>query len=292
MKKYLSLPVTAIGAGVVLLNISVSAQLTGDLGDKVFGGHTNYSATMSIKTLNTKGKPVLGITEHMTQWEGKARMETTAFEMFDPARGYQVQWKDGQIASFNFTGAWDKKNLDASVRKELLLGFATPGTFGAEFLGAAAGDMEERKFASRLQQIVCIQIARPDRQLTYTVYPGINGYIENPSPNKKSEPNSNIAMEAVGNETVDGHPCQEKLVTVAEPGGHKTKVKIWYAADMDNFPIQVDVSSKEANVVIQIKDVQLENPDPKVFELPEKCVRYKDVKAVLKAITHHAKDSK
>jgi hypothetical protein len=79
------------------------------------------------------------------------------------------------------------------------------------------------------------------------------------------------------------------LLTYTPPNEDELKIQIWSATDMDNFPIQIKFFTKQLVAVTQSRDVQFENPDPKLFELPDKCVRYENFKEVLKRITDNTK---
>jgi hypothetical protein len=61
---------------------------------------------------------------------------------------------------------------------------------------------------------------------------------------------------------------------------------VWYAADMNNFPIRIQMPAEEGSTVIMtFKDIKLARPDAKQFEAPAGLTRYTSGEALVDAMT-------
>src|ERR1041385_6673909 len=69
-----------------------------------------------------------------------------------------------------------------------------------------------------------VMISRPDKKLTYQVYPGMTAYVESPLEDPDAtKPESAFKIETteLGKETLDGHPCVKNKVVVTDDEGKK-----------------------------------------------------------------------
>ncbi|MGH9481887.1 MAG: DUF4412 domain-containing protein [Terriglobales bacterium] len=93
----------------------------------------------------------------------------------------------------------------------------------------------------------------------------------------QSQPNpfaaqGQVETKSLGNETVDGHACQVEQITVTPAGGGPAQVmKAWLAADLQNFPVRVEMQSARGPMQINYKDVSLAEPDATLFAEPSGC---------------------
>ena len=83
--------------------------------------------------------------------------------------------------------------------------------------------------------------------------------------------NAAVERSPAGTETVDGHLCKVENVTVTPSGGQRSKMKVWEAEDLKGFPIKIEVQSSHGPMVMQYKDVNLNDPDASLFVHPENC---------------------
>ena len=73
-------------------------------------------------------------------------------------------------------------------------------------------------------------------------------------------------------ETIDGHSCKIGTASLTPKDMHLTmKMKIWYAEDLQGFPVKVEVAHPAHTITVSYKDVSVEPPDAKLFTLPAKC---------------------
>lgn len=119
-------------------------------------------------------------------------------------------------------------------------------------------------------------IIRPDKKVSYLVYPGLNSYVQMPITEADSQAmkEAKINITEIGKETIDGHPCVKNKVLVTDDKGKTQEATVWNATDMKNFPIQMQMKEKESTVVMKYKNVQFAKPDAKKFEAPAGMTKY------------------
>jgi Domain of unknown function (DUF4412) len=128
-------------------------------------------------------------------------------------------------------------------------------------------------------------ITRPDRKLTWSVFPRAKAYAETPMP--KEEISAQAASYKFdktpeGRETVDGHDCAKSKITLTTPKGEKTEVTIWSAADLRSFPIQMRMAiDADSTMIIKFRDLKLAPPDDNQFEVPGPLTKYDSPEALL-----------
>lgn len=117
-----------------------------------------------------------------------------------------------------------------------------------------------------------ISIIRPDKKVSYTIYPALKAYLEQPLSNPGKEPK--ITTTPLGKETVDGHACTKSKIVMTDENGKREEATIWNATDLKNFPVQMQMQEQGAMVVMSFKDVQFAKPDAKQFEPPTGFARH------------------
>jgi hypothetical protein len=114
-------------------------------------------------------------------------------------------------------------------------------------------------------------IMRPDKASTCVVYPKLQAYTEVPMPPDELadfRKRLDVSKASLGKETVAGHPCQKAKVVVLGDKGQRHEAVVWYASDLKDFPVQIQMDQKEASVVMTCRNIRLAPPDPKLFEPP------------------------
>ena len=95
-------------------------------------------------------------------------------------------------------------------------------------------------------------------------------------------------------ETVDGHPTKIENYTVTKVDGGQlvAKVKMWEAEDLKGFPLRMEINPPATKITnLYYSNVSLDPPDPKLFQLPAKCMRAKEA-IVLKPAPSGSKTAK
>ncbi len=134
-----------------------------------------------------------------------------------------------------------------------------------------------------------IFISRPDKKSVLSIFPRAKSYLEVAMTKDEAlAANKTYIINKVplGKETIDGHPCEKDNVTLTGDKGDKLETMVWYAADMKDFPIQIQMPAGEGTVAIMtFKDVKLTRPDAKQFEAPAGLTRYTSGEALVNAMT-------
>jgi hypothetical protein len=116
-----------------------------------------------------------------------------------------------------------------------------------------------------------ISILRPDKQTSYIIYPGVQSYMSVPLAKGEAEAfEKGLKMEktALGKETLDGHACVKNKVTIRNDKGAVLEAITWNAADLKDFPLQIEMKEKENTVRMHFSQVSLTKPDARQFEVP------------------------
>jgi uncharacterized protein DUF4412 len=132
-------------------------------------------------------------------------------------------------------------------------------------------------------------IARPDKKLTWSIYPHAKSYVEIPMTKEEVAAQSahyQFDKSTLGRDTVDGHDCQKVKVTLTDPKGDRTEATVWTAADLRSFPIQIEMPvDAQKTMIITFRDVKLGAPDDGLFEAPGSLTKYDSGEALLSART-------
>jgi hypothetical protein len=129
-----------------------------------------------------------------------------------------------------------------------------------------------------------VAISRPDKKMTYVVYPGLQSYAEVAMSEKEAAAASKeFKMEtaSLGKETVDGHPCVKNKVTMTDDKGEKRDALVWNASDLKDFPVQMQMTEEGNTILMKFKDVKLEKPEAKMFEAPADLTKYTNLQTMV-----------
>lgn len=116
-----------------------------------------------------------------------------------------------------------------------------------------------------------ISLVRPDKKLTYMIYPALKAYVESPLPAADltaAAATVKIEKTELGKETVDGHPCVKSRFSFEASKGVKKDGTVWEATDMDQFPIQTEFSEAGETVTTLFQNIQTSKPAASLFEPP------------------------
>ena len=125
-----------------------------------------------------------------------------------------------------------------------------------------------------------VSIVRPDKKLTIFIYPSLQSYAEVPMSREDAatlEKQYTVDSKKVGDETVDGHPCEKNKLTATADSGQKFEALVWNAKDLKKFPIQMQMMQQDATVIMHFTNVQLTRPDATQFDAPQGFTKYPTV---------------
>ncbi|MDB6110829.1 MAG: hypothetical protein JWR69_2579 [Pedosphaera sp.] len=132
-----------------------------------------------------------------------------------------------------------------------------------------------------------VTIIRPDKKATLLIYPSLKSYAEIAmSSEEAAEANKNFKIEKtkLGKETIDGHACDKSKVVLTDDKGQKQTAIAWNAADLRDFPVQLQMTEQDNTVVMKFKEIKLGRPDAKQFEAPAGLTRYDSAEKLMKAV--------
>jgi len=113
-------------------------------------------------------------------------------------------------------------------------------------------------------------VIRPDKRATYIIYPGAKSYSTLPLSAADAEiANQKLEKKPLGKETIDGHACVKNQTTVkSSKGAVLLQATTWNAADMKDFPIQIELKESGNITIMHFLNVKLVSPDPRLFDIP------------------------
>jgi hypothetical protein len=116
-----------------------------------------------------------------------------------------------------------------------------------------------------------ISVFRPDKKATYVMYPGIQSYANIPFTKGEaavSETSLKLEKNALGNETIAGHACVKNKAVVKNGQAPVFEAVTWNAADLKDFPLQIEIKDKQSTVRMLFTQVRFTKPDAKQFDPP------------------------
>lgn len=128
-----------------------------------------------------------------------------------------------------------------------------------------------------------IMISRPDKNVSYMIYPGLEAYVENPLTEGASQSPEDFKVETteLGKETVDGHPTVKMKAVVTDKEGNKHESTIWSATDLKKFPVKIETSQEGMASTMLFKNVKLSKPETSQFDPPSGMKKYDNMMALM-----------
>jgi hypothetical protein len=119
-------------------------------------------------------------------------------------------------------------------------------------MGYSVMDMGQHTMYMVMAQGMCIQMAPHAQQDPFTQ----QGSVE---------------RTPAGTDTVDGHACKVENVTITGKNGTVTKMKVWEAEDLQEFPVKVQVETGRGPTTVIYKDISFDAPAASLFTPPDNC---------------------
>jgi len=193
------------------------------------------------------------------------------FPSFTSKSDVRLQEKPGRTTT---TLTMDFGMLDGKVRMELDMGSVRSAQIPAQTLASLK--------AAGLTKVVTVLL--PERRQALVIYPGAGSYAEIPmAPDEAADMHKKFRIEKnrVGKETVGGYACEKTKVVLRSDTGEKHEALVWYAADLNDFPVRIQIDQSDATVVMDFREVKLARLDSKQFEAPAGFVRYDNAEALM-----------
>jgi len=196
------------------------------------------------------------------------------FPAFTSRAEVRLQDKPGRATT---TLAMDFAMLDGKVRMDLDMDSVKSSQVAPEMLASLK--------AAGLSKLVTVM--RPDRTNVLLIYPNAKSFAEIPMAKEEAADAAKrfrIEKTKVGKETIDGHACEKTKVILRSDAGDKQEALVWYATDLRNFPLRVELDQPEATVQMNYRDVKLAQVDGRQFEAPSGFARYANVETLMQSV--------
>ena len=189
----------------------------------------------------------------------------------------------------NFSAEIEGSSNDPQAQGMLMVGklCVASGMARAEFTFAVAkgGDQTMIAQMKAMGMDRMVSIVRPDRKMTYLLYPGLNSYVEMPDQESAAQdakkPGDSIKITEVGKETVDGHSCIKNKITITMDDGTTSDSLVWNATDLHNFPVRIQSTDGGVTMTMNFRNVSFNKPDSSLFELPAGFTRYENMQTMM-----------
>lgn len=132
-----------------------------------------------------------------------------------------------------------------------------------------------------------VMLSRLDQKLAYMIYPGLQAYLENAldATELNGAPSDyQLALTALGEETLDGHACVKNQAVITDKDGQKHNAIVWNATDLKNFPIRIQQSEDGQAVTLHFRDVKLAKPEADQFQPPAGFKRYDNMMGLIQQV--------
>ncbi len=154
-------------------------------------------------------------------------------------------------------------------------------------ISQAKGPSIKPEMAAQLQMMGMSEmtaISRPDKKLSYLVYPGLKSYAEMPMTEAEAgtdDSKMKVDVKADGSESVDGQDCLRNKVTVTDADGKAREFTVWNAKGLKKFPVKVETIEGGRATKMLFKAVKFDKPDAAKFDAPKDYERYTDMQAMM-----------
>jgi hypothetical protein len=184
-----------------------------------------------------------------------------------------------------FTARVETRVLDQSQNQLVRMPMEFASLDGKVRLGIDLSQVQSKEFTpstlASLKQAGMdrfVSVFRPDKKLTYLIYPGVQSYqelVQSKGETEAAEKGLKLEKTGLGKDTLDGHPCLKNKVGVKSAKGPVLEAVTWNATDLKDFPIQIEMKEKDNTVRMHFTDVRFVKPDAKQFEVPAAYGRMK-----------------
>jgi hypothetical protein len=125
-------------------------------------------------------------------------------------------------------------------------------------------------------------VVRPDKKAIYIIYPGAQSYASMPLAAEDAQiASQKLEKKPLGRETIDGHACVKNFSTVKSPkGAVLLQAVTWNAADLKDFPVQIQTQENGNTTLMHFQQVSLAKPAASLFEPPGGYRQFSDPQAL------------
>jgi hypothetical protein len=132
-----------------------------------------------------------------------------------------------------------------------------------------------------------VVISRPDKKVSYQIYPGMQAYVETALPDQEATaPASDFKVDVteLGKETVEGHECVKNKAVVTDKDGTKHESFVWNATDLKKFPIKIEQTQDGHKTTMLFSAVSLSKPAASLFDPPSDATKYESMQSMMQQV--------
>jgi hypothetical protein len=131
-----------------------------------------------------------------------------------------------------------------------------------------------------------ITVVRPDRKSALIIYPSLRGYVEAPMAAEEAAAwarNYRVQKTRLGKEAIESRMCERSKVIVTSDDGERHDAMVWYAADLKNFPVQIQMNQPDATVTFRFREIRQVHPDAAQFEAPAGFAKHDNLEKLVRS---------
>ncbi|HEU5072178.1 MAG TPA: hypothetical protein VFV96_17375 [Verrucomicrobiae bacterium] len=132
-----------------------------------------------------------------------------------------------------------------------------------------------------------VTLVRPDKKESYLLYPAFKACVVAPLGDDDLavlQRPAKIERTPLGQEKLDGHHCVKTKVVLTAPDGQRFEATTWNAADLKDFPLQIETHDGTNRVILHFWRVKFERAEPALFDLPAGTEKFDDARALSQAV--------
>jgi len=125
-----------------------------------------------------------------------------------------------------------------------------------------------------------VVISRPDKKVTYVIFPALKSYVENPTVDAGV---ADLKMETteLGKETVAGRACVKQKAVVTDKEGKMHEATLWKAADVKDLPVKIEQTEGGSTITMTFKNHSVGKPAASLFDPPAQGAKYDNMMALM-----------
>ena len=125
-----------------------------------------------------------------------------------------------------------------------------------------------------------IVISRPDKKLTYVIFPGLKSYVENATADEGAA-DFKVQTTELGKESLAGRACVKQKAVVTDKQGKLHEATVWKAADAKDLPVKIVQVEQGTTITMTFKNHSATKPAASLFTPPADGTKYENMMALM-----------
>lgn len=135
-----------------------------------------------------------------------------------------------------------------------------------------------------------VTLSLPDQKSLCLIYPNLKAYAEMQVKNLSDTKNAadfDVKVTELGKETVGTHDCVKNKVAVTDKEGKQHEYTVWNATDLKKFPVKIETTERDMDVVLVFNHVKFDKPATGQFEPPTGYKKYDSIMTLMQQEMMH-----